>query len=132
MTTFTIDREELAWAAGFFDGEGSPYFAKNVRTAGITIGQTDREVLDRFVKSVQLGKVTGPYGPYGSGKKPIFYIRIVSHWQTQHIAAALWPWLGTEKKEQFVKVLSESLLTPARPDRRTRSQEAAFAQGALA
>ena len=134
MTTFAPDREELAWAAGFYDGEGSSFAKRHGKgegkTAGITIGQTDPEVLERFCRAVRMGKVIGPYGPYGSGGKPMYYVRIGSHWQVQHIAAALWQWLGTEKKNQFVAALTESLFTPARPDRRTRSQEAAFVQGA--
>ena len=135
MGTFTIDREELAWAAGFYDGEGSSFARAHgkggAKTAGITIGQADPEVLERFCRAVQMGKVCGPYGPYGSGTKSMYYIRIHSHWQVQHVAAALWPWLGTEKKNQFVQALTESLLTESRPDRRTRSQEVAFAQGAI-
>lgn len=67
MGKFVHREIELAWAAGFFDGEGC---FKGARTNGlsdkkygrISISQKDSEVLYRFKSAVgELGSVNGPY-----------------------------------------------------------------------
>src|SRR5262245_61060169 len=57
--------EQLAWAAGFFDGEGCVTSSDN-RSARpmLFITQHDPRVLRRFWKVIGQGKV---YGPYRSG-----------------------------------------------------------------
>lgn len=57
---------ELAWAAGFFEGEGSvfPHSSKTY-DIGASLDQTDApELIERFLAAVGIGKT---YGPYGSG-----------------------------------------------------------------
>lgn len=69
-----LNREELAWAAGFFDGEGNirAYIDKRSEEyyLQIQIGQVlddyifDHpycEVLEKFKDAVQLGRINGPY-----------------------------------------------------------------------
>jgi hypothetical protein len=57
---------ELAWAAGFFDGEGCVAYRERPRSdkgnrlerrLTVSIGQKHREVLDRFAQAVTEGKV---------------------------------------------------------------------------
>ncbi len=95
---------ELAWAAGFWDGEGScGCYRKNdgkKRKASnsylrASVNQIDREVLDRFCEAVGLGKVYGPY------------VGITTQWAWQlHgekvrlMFERLWPYLSRIKKEQ--------------------------------
>ena len=62
MKRLEFDREELAWAAGFFDGEGCFCFSEAGQYVCVSITQTEREPLDRFERAVGLGKVNGPYG----------------------------------------------------------------------
>ena len=63
---------ELAWAAGFFDGEGSTYIVttrateKNKRLNDrkvlcMEIKQADSFVLERFRDAVEAGTVRGPF-----------------------------------------------------------------------
>jgi hypothetical protein len=59
---------ERAWAAGFFDGEGSTY-VQRCSTIRIAIGHVDRRPLDRFRAAVRAGNVTGPYD-YNKKKNP--------------------------------------------------------------
>lgn len=46
-----MEEFELAWAAGFFDGEGCVTLDKRSGQPVISIAQIDREVLDRFPNS---------------------------------------------------------------------------------
>ena len=52
-------QKSIEWAAGLFEGEGwiSP-FHKGWQVA---ISSTDKDVLEEFLKTVQLGKLYGPY-----------------------------------------------------------------------
>lgn len=61
---------EIAWAAGFFDGEGHARWNTNIPktaerraygTFAIIVAQVEREPLDRFMAAVGEGKVYGPY-----------------------------------------------------------------------
>jgi hypothetical protein len=64
-----MNQEALAWAAGFFDGEGCFHFSLRRRSDGaldrstqVRMTQADSEVLIRFRDAVGgLGRVYGPY-----------------------------------------------------------------------
>lgn len=76
MKAILGSREELAWAAGFFDGEGTVSWAKNVHGRGtftIKISQLDTETLDRFRAAVGTGTIGGPY-PNGKRNNGAAYI----------------------------------------------------------
>jgi hypothetical protein len=112
-----LNREELAWAAGFFDGEGSTSLRQiKGGYSGLTldIGQKDREVLDRFQAAVGgLGKV------YFNPSRPASpYSFTTGRFETiQAILAMLWPFLGTLKRAQAFRALttywSKSRQSPA-------------------
>lgn len=115
-STPKVNREMLAWAAGFFDGDGcvcktydqrgklGPYKAVQVN-----IGQVDdKAILEKFNKvTLGIGKV---YGPYPIGKKRErrnYQYEANSFEKVQAIAAMLWPWLSSVKRTKFVKILKE-------------------------
>lgn len=103
-----LNREELAWAAGLFDGEG--YIGCRIikRTRGgwpqgqlkLSISQNDRQVLDRFQLACGgLGKVLGPYKSCKPGN--IHYDYQTQKFETvQQVICLLWPWLSPVKKQQ--------------------------------
>lgn len=99
---------ELAWAAGFADGEGC--FSVKRATPGrrpayprFDLGQTDIEPLERFIVAVGFGKVNGPYPPRGLRKKPKYVVTIVGdRWWA--MIDLLWPYLCTPKKDQIRRV----------------------------
>jgi hypothetical protein len=93
---------ELAWAAGFFDGEGCFHakLANNKSAKRIpcaSISQKHREVLDRFCKAVGVGKV---YGPYAHG----IYRYVAVRQDANVVATKLWPYLGSLKKQAWEKI----------------------------
>ena len=101
---------ELYWAAGFFDGEGHISTRNRVDTRtrrpacsiGISIGQKDRRVLDRFQRVVNGGKVFGPYPKNDS----VFYLYQVENYKdTTRIARLLWPIVSPVKQDQILKAL---------------------------
>jgi hypothetical protein len=96
-----LDREvELAWCAGFFDGEGSTVrkSASGTNRAQIELGisQNDRRVLDRFAAAVGAGRIGGPYG-----HRLMFQYRLGGYDAVLAAMVALWPYLGEQKQEQF-------------------------------
>ena len=112
-----INRENLAWAAGFTDGEGC--FCINSSTdkwhkrgrSIFSIGQVDRRALDRFKQIVGVGKIYGPYGPYNGTQAthPHFQFDVYGFEQVQALTALLWTWLGPVKKAQAKSVLQRSI-----------------------
>ena len=108
---FQPTREALAWAGGFFAGEGSVHICynggkpKNLPYPQVAISQSGdlgREVLDRFhIATGALGKIYGPKPP-GRNQKQIRWLWEANGFEkTQAIMALLWPWLGSVKQSKF-------------------------------
>jgi hypothetical protein len=100
---------ELAWAAGFFDGEGN-IRAKRVRWRtrsyvypAIFIPQIHPYALERFQHAVGCGKVSGPYTSSqrdGIIRQPQWYYQTYGFKEVQPVVIAIWPWLGPVKRAQ--------------------------------
>lgn len=96
---------ELAWAAGFFDGEGCT--AKKNATGTslpsilISISQNDRRVLDRFVAAVGRGGVYGPYDRPNLGSHPMYAAYVIGYDSVLATMIDLWPYLDEMKQDQF-------------------------------
>src|SRR5258708_5070125 len=104
-----IDREELAWAAGFFDGEGSTFCQlkqdrpRYRRQLVVAVGQSGREipeVLQRFQRALLgIGKIYGPYIRKGR-RLPTWQWRALSFEEAQAAIAMLWRFLSPIKQRQ--------------------------------
>jgi len=91
---------ELAWAAGFFDGEGctrvnrvTNKYDYKYDILSIQITQKDREVLDRFQAAVGVGRIYARADGaflFSCGKTD----------DCHEILEKIWPWLSTQKREQ--------------------------------
>lgn len=96
---------ELAWAAGFFDGEGTFGCYKNYKHYVViraSIPQDDYDPLERFQKAVRgLGTI---HGSRRSGRL-IFEWKAQSFEEVQAIIALLWKYLCEPKRKQAVKTL---------------------------
>lgn len=91
--------QNLAWAAGLFEGEGS--ISANGR---MRIKMTDRDVLILFRLVVQCGTVHGPYQPSGLGKK------LVYEWTVQgkdafDLMADFQLFMGERRSKRIIEVL---------------------------
>jgi hypothetical protein len=100
--------EELAWAAGFWDGEGScGCYGKNdgrKRRASDTylrasVNQNEREPLDRFLAVVGMGKI---YGPYQRHEGNPYWSYQLAGKSAELLLGRLWPWLSGPKRRQYL------------------------------
>lgn len=97
---------ELAWAAGFFDGEGSTNVSRT--NSGwyirINIQQNDREVLDRFRSAIGgLGNIRGPV-QYKYNKNP-WYSYSLTGSKAHQVLNLLFPYLSSVKRNQIITTL---------------------------
>jgi len=99
---------EIAWAAGFFDGEGSTGCSwrekKRDRQLRLSISQVNKDNLLRFQNATgNLGHILGPY--QRPGRKPIWAYRIDTAKGVKAIIGILWPFLSKEKRQQATVAL---------------------------
>lgn len=121
---------ELAWAAGFFDGEGTTFLRKERRHKGGTTGkmypltspvlsvaQVELEPLDRFARAVDGRRPGGPYKPRNDRSRPYHRWDACGRPSVHRILSLLWPYLSGPKKEQAREVWREMrrLRTPKSP-----------------
>jgi hypothetical protein len=106
-------REELAWAAGFFDGEGSTCKSRKIdgRTDGrsawairVSVGQKEREPLERFQRALGFGAIYTHTSNNASGLI-MHYWNATSLEEAQAVMAALWIFLSGPKRSQFVAIM---------------------------
>lgn len=99
---------EIAWAAGFYDGEGctsNSTASGRYRYLSLQISQAEPTTLHRFWEAVgQIGKV---YGPYVREDRPGHHRR---HWRYQAhnrdalaVIELLLPYLSEPKREQYLR-----------------------------
>lgn len=96
-----MNREELAWAAGLFEGEGC--FAISGDHPHAYLGMTDQDRVEAFHTVMELGRV------YARAPTPRY--KQVWGWSAQRfeavqaVLAMLWPWLGPRRRHQGVRTL---------------------------
>lgn len=108
-----LDTHELAWAAGFFDGEGC--FSNGRSGSGgptpmLAIGQASSDgelpqVLSRFADAIQLPARFYPMRHTNPRWKQQFKLVINGFERTQAAFGFMWPWLGDVKRAQGTAVL---------------------------
>jgi hypothetical protein len=121
--------QELAWAAGLFEGEGTFVVFKNggpaaYRYPQAKVSMTDEDVVRRFGDVLGFGTVNGPYDSYGArGKrrKPIWTWHGNGLEKTQALVAAFWPWFGERRRGRAAEVLHLASLRYATPSEENTS-----------
>jgi hypothetical protein len=96
-------REEIAWAAGLFEGEGC--ISHIERGEGfdlqIAVVMTDEDVVRRFDQVVDRGRVYGPYLPPSHGPRRKQFWRWVALGDSAHdVLDMLLPWLMERRRGQ--------------------------------
>jgi hypothetical protein len=104
-----MNKLDLAWAAGLYEGEGSICARKDKpASAAMSLGMTDEDVVRRFAQIVGFGNVYPRPRANASGH---LGNKLMWYWQTgryEHVQAAIamfWPWLGTRRRAQASRVL---------------------------
>lgn len=94
-----------AWAAGFFDGEGTTSCAtqnSGSRSLMLSVAQVNRNSLERFQVAVDgVGNISRPYD---RGNRPISIFRAYGP-EAVRCAQALWPFLSREKQDQALRAI---------------------------
>lgn len=111
------DDTELAWAAGFYDGEGSICVLHKKRVKGGTTGkdyhctsvqmslaQVRPEPLRRFHAAVGVGKMAGPYYPKNKAHSPYYKWETTGRPSSHEAIMKLWAYLSAPKREQIIRV----------------------------
>ena len=94
-----IEREDMAWLAGFFDGEGSIGGAddkKRRRFPRLTIVQKDITLLQRCVDLTGMGHIYTHQSQNGTSRWVVDKIEHV-----QQIMCWMWPWLSERRKLRY-------------------------------
>jgi len=94
---------ELAWAAGFFDGEGNIHVGVTKhrwKKIVMTVAQAERTTLERFQRAVQEGSIRGPYRT-NHGGRGAYYWTIEGPARCLKVIAWLWPYLSEPKRTQI-------------------------------
>jgi hypothetical protein len=117
MSKKNVKNTELAWAAGFFDGEGCTTITsfKSMKKNATdrkrpycsmrqSIAQVHIEPLIRFHQAIGLGAVRGPY-KYKSNKQ-YHYQWNASGMDVIKVLDQLWPYLSKIKREQALDKVS--------------------------
>jgi hypothetical protein len=113
--------EELAWAGGFFDGEGSTCLDKHRTHAGhfvpvIYVPQAAEAgiapELVRIQQAIGLGRISGLRKPKAPDR-PYRRWRVYTQAKVQLALHMLWPFIGNVKRQQAGRVLQ---VIHAQPD----------------
>ena len=97
-----LNQTELAWAAGFFDGEGTTCKTKTAYRVGsvatrLSVPQKGIECLTRFQKAV------GGQGKIYDRKCKVSIFAVAVLENVDAVLTLLWPYLSEPKKEQAIK-----------------------------
>lgn len=110
--------EELAWAAGFFDGDGNVYYSASERRTPrliIQIDQVIREPLDRFVAAVGEGKVLGPYKQKNRQANDYYKWSLEGYSKPLSVFLQIAPYMCSSKRDQFFSAFEKYELWQKNP-----------------
>jgi len=108
---------DLAWCAGFYEGEGTViYGASHVGPLRIKISSVDPDVLALMCERGGAGNVSGPYAPQGFGKQG-FYVWAANGQAAVGLLLAMMPLLGARRSDRAREKIT---LWEQRPKRKVK------------
>jgi len=122
-----MERHDLAWAAGFFDGEGwANRSGRGVQARINQAGPDDvPEVLLKFQRAVGVGRIKGPQ--IRERRQPLYYWHATSRSDIARLAELIGPWICRVKYAELTRTLATRLPNPLWPA--ARHEELAWAGG---
>jgi len=93
---------EIAWAAGFYEGEGS-ISACGGHHLILSLGQVDIEPLGRFATAMPSGAISGPKKQNSALSRKPFYQFQANGEGALNCIRAMWPNLSTRRREQALR-----------------------------
>ncbi len=107
-------RENIAWLAGLFEGEGS-LSCRRVQTEkrghgrapwALDVSMCNEDVLRRAHVISGVGNLHGPYDN-GEGHKPYWKWTTTKRAHVFALLVALWPWLGERRRAKACEALRD-------------------------
>jgi hypothetical protein len=122
-----LESHDLAWAAGFFDGEGWANRSRRGVHSRINQASLDGipEVLTKFKRIVGVGRIHGPV--LVEGRQPLYYWDATSRPDLLRVVERIGPWLCPVKRFEFERTLAGPLPPQVWPG--SMSEELAWAGG---
>ena len=106
--------EEWAWAAGLFEGEGSIYSMDRAKDGHhqlpvmrLAIQMSDRDVVERFCRIVECGKVGGERRFGREHHKPMYMWVISRRSEIERLLLTMLPWFGERRSAKAHEALAE-------------------------
>jgi hypothetical protein len=98
--------EEVAWAAGLFEGEGYVSTINGGTAPRLGLGMSDPDVVYRFAKVIGVSEDrVYVRDPYGRGKKKMYEIVVTRRDDVERILSMLLPYLGERRSARVQEVL---------------------------
>lgn len=103
MNTAQWTRENVAWLAGLYEGEGCVVAPPSggIR-AKISMG--DRDILERYC-TLSGATLTGPHPACGVGTQP-YWMATINGRAAYALLAAIFDWLGNRRRAQVTKAIA--------------------------
>lgn len=118
---YTPNPDDVAWAAGLFEGEGWLTILNSNGQGGVGyprlgIAMTDKDIIDRWYRVFPFGRrwegLTSKRSK--AGPKPYYFVQVGNQEEIQAILAMLWPWLGERRRAKARLALLRSRQVKAR------------------
>lgn len=117
---YTVDmnkciREELAWVAGVFEGEGTltyrTYSGTGRKQITLRVVMTDKDIIERLCAITGVGHVYGPYVSKnlkkdGTSRKPSYQWAITKQPDVIEVIDALNEWFGERRQAKVTEIKS--------------------------
>jgi hypothetical protein len=106
-----MESVEIAWAAGLFEGEGSICIFEQKHNVlpliRLCLQMTDRDIVERFCRIMECGRVTGEHRFGREHHKPTYRWHIGNRRDVERILLALLPYLGQRRTAKANEALAE-------------------------
>lgn len=116
--------EEIAWAAGLFEGEGCIAIQRFKRrtSVSLTLTSTDRDVLERFALVVERGRI----GSQDMTKRPAHYKqlwiwKVGARADVEAVLDLFWAFLGERRRATAIDVMGQVTPVVGRAERQRRA-----------
>lgn len=106
-----MEAADIAWAVGLFEGEGCIMFFKQkhhvLTHVRLALAMTDKDVVDRFCRIVECGKVSPEQRRPKPNHKSVYVWQISNRHDVERILLAFRPWFGERRTAKADALLAE-------------------------
>lgn len=93
----------IAWAAGLFEGEGCIVCEPIKNRANswrvcLSLGSVDKDVLDKLLQTVECGKIYGP--KQVKDNKPFYYWQVNKNHEVLNVLGQFYPYLCERRRKK--------------------------------